>query len=84
VDCLGQCLHRQLVRDSQRQFADHLPSVRRHSRVFDRYAAGRSIYDIETPNTALLHRQFARKRMRPKFLLGSAKTDNIRDTRMTQ
>jgi hypothetical protein len=30
MDCFGQSLHRQLARDSQRQFADHLPGVRRH------------------------------------------------------
>src|SRR6266446_6517440 len=30
VDRLSQCLHRQPVRDSQRQLADHLPGVCRH------------------------------------------------------
>jgi len=30
VNRLSQSLHRQFVRDSQRQLADHLPGVRRH------------------------------------------------------
>ena len=30
MDCLGQCLYRQLICNSQRQFADHLPGVRRY------------------------------------------------------
>ncbi len=30
MDGLGQCLHGQLIRNGQRQFADHLPGVRRH------------------------------------------------------